>query len=117
MTEYSVNSCNVIKVTCGRQATGVIIESIQTHKVYEFTAFLECERIPNQRDDIPTKEVASYYQDLNEIEKDIPHLDPQANIQILTLFIIRQRSPKVHQVLDQKIGPKDTPHAQKLTLG
>ena len=69
--------------------------------------------IPNNRSEIPTRQVASHYPHLSEIMPNIPHLNPQANI---SLLIGRDLIP-AHYILDQKIGKPFELYAQKLTLG
>lgn len=69
--------------------------------------------IPNNRNEIPTPEIAENYPHLRSISRFVPTLDPNANI---SLIIGRDLIP-AHYVLDQKIGQPGQPYAQRLKLG
>lgn len=74
---------------------------------------LECDQIPDVRYEIPTPDVASHYPHLRDIEPFIPPLNPDAQIMLL----IGRDLIEAHHVLDQRIGPPNSPYAQKLPLG
>ena len=67
----------------------------------------------NVRNQIPTPEIAACYDHLNGIEREIPQVNNDTDIQIL----IGRDLIEAHVVHDQRIGPKNTPYAQKLALG
>ena len=73
---------------------------------------VECDGIPNNRNEIATPAVARKFLHLSEIACHIPELDPQAKI----LLLIGRDLIVAHHVLDQRIS-HDAPYAQKLSLG
>ena len=62
---------------------------------------------------MPTPEVAKFHPHLGKIASEIPQIDPEAEI----LLLIGRDLIKAHHVHDQIIGPRQTPYAQKLSLG
>jgi len=113
MIEYSVNSCNGTKVTCGRKVSSLMVSNLVGDTELELPPVLECKNIPNNRNEIPTPEIAACYDHLNSIECEIPQVNNDTDIQIL----IGRDLIEAHIVHDQRIGPKNTPYAQKLALG
>lgn len=73
---------------------------------------IECNQIPSARDEIPTPEIAAQYSHLQAIQVQISPLNDQADI----LLLIDRDFPEAHHILDQRIGPKNTPYAQRLHL-
>ncbi|XP_052762425.1 uncharacterized protein LOC128205058 [Mya arenaria] len=114
MVEYSVTSCNGVRVTSGRMASGLMIESLNGDVDFEMSSVFECDAIPNNRQEIPTPEVAAHYAHLQDLREDIPVLDRSAEIQIL----IGRDLIEAHHVHEQKISStRNMPYAQKLALG
>lgn len=74
---------------------------------------MECDRIPRDKSEIPTPEIARNFSHLKEIADQIPPLDPNANIEIL----IGRDAPELLKVRAFRNGPKEAPWAQKLNLG
>ncbi|XP_071149163.1 uncharacterized protein [Mytilus edulis] len=74
---------------------------------------LECDHIPNNRDEIPTPEVTIHHPHLKELRGSILPLDENCQI----LLLIGRDLIEAHHVLDQRIGPPRTPYAQQLKLG
>jgi len=113
MIEYSVNSRSGTKVTCGRKVSSLMIWNLSGDTELELPPVLECKNIPNNRNEIPTTEISACYDHLNGIEREIPQVNNDTDIQILN----GRDLIEAHAVHDQKIGPKNTPYAQKLALG
>lgn len=111
--EYTLSSCAGIVVTSGRTAHDLVVESLDGSSRLELPNVLECNEIPNSRDEIPTPEVAFYHSHLNDISEYIPPLDTSAAIMLL----IGRDLPEAHHVYDQRTGPKGSPYAQNLKLG
>lgn len=111
--EYTLSSCAGIVVSSGRTAHALVVESLDGSSRLELPNILECNEIPNSRDEIPTPEVARYHLHLNDISEYIPPLDTSAVIMLL----IGRDLPEAHHVYDQRIGPKGSPYAQNLKLG
>ncbi|XP_041372869.1 uncharacterized protein LOC121386135 [Gigantopelta aegis] len=74
---------------------------------------LECDNVPNLRQEIPTPEVAKHHPHLADIATELPPINDDAEISLL----IGRDLIKTHHVLDQRIGRRNSPNAQKLPLG
>ena len=111
--EYTLSSCAGTVVSSGRTAHGLIVESLDGFSHLELPSVLECNEIPNSRDEIPTPEVTRYHSHLNDVSESIPPLDTSAAIMLL----IGRDLPEAHHVYDQRVGSKGSPYAQKLKLG
>lgn len=74
-------------------------------------SLLECDQIPNVREEIPTRQIAAHYPHLEDISGAIPPRQSDAHILLLLLgrdFI------DVHHILDHRIGVQGAPYAQRL---
>ena len=111
--EYVLSSCSGHVTTTGRQASGYIIESLDGSTKLSLPTLIECNQIPNIREEIPTPEVAKYHEHLSDIADEIPPYDPSAPI----LLLIGRDMIAAHHVLDQRIGQSNSPYAQKLRFG
>ena len=74
---------------------------------------IECAHLPDNRDEIPTPVVAESYEHLHDLVPHIPPIDDNAQI----MMLIGRDVIMAHHVMDQRIGPGNTPYAQKLPLG
>ncbi|XP_061170421.1 uncharacterized protein LOC133179742 [Saccostrea echinata] len=113
VTEYTLASCMGIVNTSGRKAFGFIVESLDGSKQLALPTVIECEHIPNDREEIPTSDVAASYPHLADIARHFTPLDEDAQI----LLLIGRDLLEAHYVLDQRIGPENSPLAQRLPLG
>ncbi|KAI4892131.1 hypothetical protein NFI96_008825, partial [Prochilodus magdalenae] len=114
------NSCPYILKTCagvleatGRRATHFIVESLDGQCSLPLPTLIECEMLPDNRNEIPTPNAAFFHPHLRDIAADIPALDPQADI----LLLLGRDVIQAHKVLDQRNGPPNAPFAQRLALG
>ncbi|CAG2256000.1 unnamed protein product [Mytilus edulis] len=110
--QYSLSSCSGKVMMNGRRASGFVVQSLDG-QILELPTLIECDMIPNNRNEIPTCDVAAYYQHLASIAQFIPPLDAEAKI----LLLIGRDLMQAHHVLDQKIGKPYQPYAQRLKLG
>lgn len=110
---YTLSSCAGNIETAGRRASGFVIEALDHSATLDLPTVIECNHIPNSRDEIPTPDVAQRHSHLNSITSFIPHLDDNAEI----LLLIGRDLPEAHHVLDQLTGPLNSPYAQRLRLG
>eukprot|EP00105_Crassostrea_gigas_P017145 XP_011434807.1 PREDICTED: uncharacterized protein LOC105333498 [Crassostrea gigas] len=133
--EYILTSCAGKERALGRRAYGVVVESIDQNVRLQIPAVTECSHLPNNREEIPTQEVAQNYTNLLDIAQYIPPLDDSMQILLLIgrdviaqyisplddsvqiLLLIGRDVIQAHHVLDQSIGPDNTPYAQILPLG
>ncbi|XP_071085479.1 uncharacterized protein [Haliotis cracherodii] len=99
--------------TSGRRGSGFVVESVDSGVSFDLPTVIECNSVPNQRDEIPTPDVALHYPHLVDIADDIPPVDESADI----LLLIGRDLIQAHHVYDHRIGPGKTPYAQKLPLG
>lgn len=74
---------------------------------------IECNNIPEDRDEIPTPEITQYHSHLKPITQCIPPLNPEAEILLLLGHDILQ----VYKVCEQRNGPNNAPYAQRLDHG
>jgi hypothetical protein len=111
--QYTLSSCSGNTAMTGRRADGFSVQAIDGHQSFVLPTMIECNDIPDERSEIPTPEVANCYQHLVEVAKNIPSLDSNAQIQLL----IGRDLPEAHHVHKQLVGPRDSPFAQKLSLG
>ncbi|XP_060070498.1 uncharacterized protein LOC132550447 [Ylistrum balloti] len=111
--EYTLTSCAGTFTTSGRRAGGYVAESVDGNSIMDLPPLIECNDIPNNREGIPLPNIAKHYPHLTDIATLIPPLCDDASICIL----IGRDMVDAHRVLEQRLGPKNTPFAQKLSLG
>lgn len=99
-TEYKLTSCAGVVETSGRQAHDLVVTSFDETSTLTIPIVIECNRIRNMRDEIPTPDVVIYHNHLNDIAKYLPEIDVNAPISIL----IGRDIPEAHHVFDQRIG-------------
>lgn len=110
---YTLSSCSGSITYSGRTACNFVIEPVDGGVQLSLPNIVECDEIPNSRQEIPTPDVARAYPHLVEIADKIPPLDRDSEI----LLLIGRDMIKSHHVLDQRIGPLEAPYAQRLHLG
>ena len=111
--EYTISSCAGNLTVSGRCASGFTVESMDGHTQLSLPDLIECDYMPDVREEIPTPEVARYHSHLKDIAGCISPLDAESNI----LLLIGRDLIEAHHVHDQRIGPRNSPYAQKLSLG
>lgn len=112
-TAYTLSSCMGRIDTYGRRATGFVIESFDGTRTLDLPTLIECDQVPDSKDEIPTSDVAYHYPHLTEIAHHFPPIDDGAQVSLL----IGRDLPEAHHVQAQITGQKGTPFAQKLALG
>lgn len=110
--EYSLASCAGSFVFSGRVAEDCVVESLDGSTIMNLPALIECNNIPDVREEIPTPEIARHCTHLMDIQEFIPPLS-----EARTLLLIGRDLPAAHHVLDQRVGSGNEPFAQKLRLG
>ena len=73
--EYTLRSCAGYITTSGRQASGYIVEALDGSTKLKLPTLIECNNVPNNRDEIATPEVVVGHPHLVNIAKDIPPLN------------------------------------------
>ncbi|XP_062581855.1 uncharacterized protein LOC134243624 [Saccostrea cucullata] len=110
--EYSLASCAGSFVFSGRVAEDCVVESLDGSVKLNLPPLIECNNIPDVREEIPTPEIARHYTHLMDIQEFIPPLS-----EARTLLLIGRDLPGAHHVLDQRVGSGNEPFAQRLRLG
>lgn len=73
---------------------------------------IECNNIPDVREEIPTPKIARYYHHLIDIQEFIPPLS-----EARTFLLNGHDLPAAHHVLNQRVGSGNEPFAQRIRLG
>jgi hypothetical protein len=89
------------------------VESYNGETTIRLPTVMECDNVPDIRNEIPHPEVAKAYPHLRDIADYIPPLCDKADI----LLLIGRDLPDAHHVLDQCTGGPGDPFGQKLHLG
>ncbi|XP_064469540.1 uncharacterized protein LOC135384259 [Ornithodoros turicata] len=110
---YTLRTCAGVVETLGRRATGYVVEGIDSGTRLPLPTLTECDQIPNDRNEIPTPDVARRHPHLKALADVIPPLDPNAQI----LLLLGRDLVQAHKVRQQRNGPNHAPFAQKLDLG
>ncbi|CAN2390054.1 zinc finger [Pristimantis euphronides] len=110
---YSLKTCTGVSEETGRRATGYQIESLDGQISLPLPTLIECNSIPDNREEIPTPEAALHHEHLRGIAHLIPALDPQAKL----VLLLGRDIIRIHKVRKQINGPHNSPYAQKLDLG
>ena len=112
-TVYTQKMCSRVKETKGRLARGLVIESLDQSAKYRLPMLTECDEIPNNREEIPTPQVARAHPHLQQIADEIPELDEQAEI----LLLIGREVPPLHKVHKSCNSSRNAPWGQRVDLG
>ncbi|KAK3548120.1 hypothetical protein QTP70_004880 [Hemibagrus guttatus] len=72
-----------VKESAGRRANGYEVESLDGTVRITLPSLIECNDFPNNRDEIPTPDVARHHAHLKSVAHLIPDQDPQAPIMLL----------------------------------
>ncbi|XP_063404523.1 uncharacterized protein LOC134687988 [Mytilus trossulus] len=108
---YTLSSCAGSVQKQGRLASGLVVEPIDGRVRMDLPTVIECNDIPETREEIPVPEITKYYEHLKRIT--LPPIDPEAHI----LLLIGRDLADAHHVYEQKTGAQNTPFAQRLSLG
>ena len=111
---YSMKTCSGTFDSSGRVAHGLVVESYDTKVQLHLPPLVECGGVPDNREEIPTPEIAESFVHLHDIASLIPPL-----MEIPTLLLIGRDMSSVHHVFDQRVNDEDNslPFAQRLRLG
>ena len=110
---YTLKTCAGTKLTKGRYANDLSIETIDGSKRYSLPTVIECTAIPDNKNEIPTPDIARAYPHLRPIARHIPEIDDNASI----LLLIGRDAPPLHKVRESRNGRGNMPWAQRLDLG
>ena len=110
--KYLLSTCSSARETkYGRRVSGLMIKSLNG-TVAKLPKLIECEHIPQEKDEIPTPSMTKHFPHLYDITNEITPLDKDANIEIL----LGRDAPELKSPRILKWA-KEAPWAQKLLLG
>ncbi|XP_046562259.1 uncharacterized protein LOC124271225 [Haliotis rubra] len=110
---YSLSTCSGTTKTSGRRAANFQVRSLSDDCTLDLPTLIECNDIPNFREEIATPAVARSHDHLTDIADCLPPLDDSAEI----LLLIERNMTEGFHVKDQRVGLKHSPYAQRLPLG
>ena len=110
---YTLKTCAGTTLTKGRYASDLVIETTDGSKRYPLPTVIECTAIPDNKNEIPTPDIARAYPHLRPIAEYIPEIDESADI----LLLIGRDAPPLHKVRESRNGRGNMPWAQRLELG
>ena len=111
--KYLLSTCSASKeVKFGRRVSGLQVKSLNGNRE-DIPTVIECDNIPKDKREIPTPELAKRYNHLRDIANDIPPIDPDAEIQLLT----GRNAPEIMKVRAFRNGSPGSPWAHKLCIG
>jgi hypothetical protein len=110
---YTLSTCSGIIATPGRRGRGFVVESVHRDIHLSLPTLIECDHIPDNREEIPTPQVVLNDFHLHDLAGTIQPLDDSCQI----LLLIGRYLTVAHHVLDQKVGSERNPYAQQLKLG
>ncbi|XP_037528681.1 uncharacterized protein LOC119405929 [Rhipicephalus sanguineus] len=111
-TKYTLRTCSGSTEVVGRIAHGFFVRSVSGDVKLPLPPLLECDEIPDNREEIPTPDAARNYPHLSAIATHIPPLEEARILLLLGRDVLR-----VHKVRQTINGPLDAPYAQRLDLG
>lgn len=80
---YTLKSCSGESVNSGRKARGYVIESCDRSRTFKQPDIIKCDEIPQNRDEIPSPEVAASYAHLRKIADNLPTVDEHVSIELI----------------------------------
>ncbi len=80
-TNYLLSSCAGQTTAHGRKTSGITVESIDGSMKLYVPTILECDQIPNIREEIPTPEITYYHDHLQDV-----YIPPLESTEILLLM-------------------------------
>ncbi|XP_039866234.1 uncharacterized protein LOC120720577 [Simochromis diagramma] len=113
LAPYTLKTCTGVSTTNGRLAENLFIQSADGQFSSPLPSLLECDSLPDNKNEIPTQEIALAHQHLKHLADHMQPLDPEADIMLLLGRDIIQ----VHKVYERVNGPVNAPFAQRLALG
>lgn len=75
---YTLRTCPGVKESAGRRASSYEVKSLDGTVRIPLPSLIECNDIPNNRDEIPTPDVARRHAHLKSVAHLVPEQDPQA---------------------------------------
>ena len=83
--------------TSSRKASDFVVESFDGSMRLDLPPLIECDQIPDARDEIPTKDIVNHFLHLTDIASCFPPIDDEEDISLL----IGRDLPVAHHVIEQ----------------
>ncbi|CAB3978894.1 PREDICTED: uncharacterized protein LOC107357656 [Paramuricea clavata] len=100
--KYLLSTCSSAKETkYGRRVSGIMVKSLNG-TVVRLPKLIECDHIPQEKNEIPTPSMTKNFPHLHDITNEIPPLDDDAKIEIL----LGRDAPELLKVRESRNGPK-----------
>ena len=109
---YTLRTCAGTTLMEGRCAKSLVIESLDGRKTH-LPTIIECNAIPDSKEEIPTPAVAMAHPHLRPIADKIHEVRPESEI----LLLIGRDVPPLHKIRESRNGGGNAPWAQRLDLG
>jgi hypothetical protein len=110
---FVLKTCSGSVNMSGRRAKHCVVESLDGSVRYALPTLIECDQIPDDKNEICTPDEARCHEHLVNVANYMPDFDENANIMLL----LGRDIVEAHHVLDQVTGPAGAPFAQRLGLG
>ncbi|CAB4037386.1 Hypothetical predicted protein, partial [Paramuricea clavata] len=91
----------------------LVVESVDGNKNHQLSNVIECNAIPDSKEEIPSTEVTRAHPHLHEIVDKISEIRGDVDI----LLRIGRNAPPLQKVHESRNGPRNAPWAQRLDLG
>ena len=112
-TTYSLKTCAGVSQIRGRCSKHVIVESLDGSKRHQLSNVVECDAVPDSKEEIPTPQVARAHPHLRGIADEIPEICDDAEI----LLLVGRDAPPLQKIHESRNGCRNAPWAQRLDLG
>lgn len=112
-TTYSLKTCSGVSQIRGRCSKDLVVESLDGSKRHQLSNAVECNTIPDSKEEIPTPQVAQAYPHLRGIADEIPEICDDTEI----LLLVGRDAPPLQKTHESRNGPRNAPWAQRLDLG
>lgn len=110
--EYTLSSSWRKFLISGRRANGFAIYSLKRKSEIHLLEVIECQDIPNNRNEIPTSDFVKHHPRLGRIMTELsPH-----NCEAKKLLLVGRDFIDAHYFLEQVIGPPNSPFFQKTDM-
>ena len=106
---YTLRTCSGREETFGRRANGFMVSHINKEEGIPLPTLVECDQIPDEREEVPSPEAAYQHPHLRHLVNEIPAMGMNSEIFIL----LESDILRVHKVHKQCNGPDNASYAQR----
>ncbi|CAG2198297.1 unnamed protein product [Mytilus edulis] len=80
VSDFTLSTCSGKSQASGRKLSGLVVESLDKQTQFNVPDILECNLIPDSKDEIPTQEVVLFHNHLSDLVEFIEPLDEEISI-------------------------------------